>query len=154
MLKGQEQGKATYIIIRILSKVNDFMFLDPVVRKFSILLETLCALKAALKLLSPCRALPAGEVGMDMICNVRHSRPVQKVHAPRLQCVDSSGIQPMKICRIPASNARFSNTCQTWPLFTYQMVHGLNHHRPVAWPLRPWPGFSIRTRASNASHKA
>jgi hypothetical protein len=47
-----EQGKATYFVIRILGKVNDCMFLDPVVRKFSILLETLCALKAALKLLS------------------------------------------------------------------------------------------------------
>ena len=43
-----EQGKTTtYFIIRIFGKVNEFMFLDPVVRKVSILLEKLCALKAA-----------------------------------------------------------------------------------------------------------
>lgn len=42
-----EQGKTTtYFIIRILGKVNDFMLLDPIVRKSSILLETPCALKA------------------------------------------------------------------------------------------------------------
>jgi hypothetical protein len=82
-----EQGKTATYFIRIFSKVNDFTFLDLVVRKFSILLETPCALKAALKLLSR-RTLPAGDVGMDMTCDARHSRPVQKVHAPRLQYVD------------------------------------------------------------------
>ena len=44
-----EQGKTTtYSIIRIFGKVNDFMLLDPMVRKFSILLETPCALKVGI----------------------------------------------------------------------------------------------------------
>jgi len=48
-----EQGKmTTYFIIGTLGKVNEIMLLDPMVRKFSILLETPCALKAALMLLS------------------------------------------------------------------------------------------------------
>ena len=82
MLKDRVGKTTTYFIIRILGKVNECMFLDPVVRKFSILLEMLCALKAAFKLLS-CRNLPAGEVGMDMICDVHHSRRVPKKHTPR-----------------------------------------------------------------------
>jgi hypothetical protein len=79
MLKDRVGKTTTYFIIR--GKVNECMFLDPVVRKFSILLEMLCALKAAFKLLS-CRNLPAGEVGMDMICDVHHSRRVQKSTRP------------------------------------------------------------------------
>jgi hypothetical protein len=82
MLKDRVGKTATYIIIRIPGKVNECMFLDPVVRKFSILLEMLCALKAAFKLLS-CRNLPAGEGwhGYDLRCPP-FAACAKKAHAP------------------------------------------------------------------------
>ena len=85
-----EQGKTTtYFIIRILGKVNDFMLLDPMVRKFSILLETPCALKVALMLLS-CRTLPARDVGAGYGLRCSPFAAYAKVHARDSNVVDFS----------------------------------------------------------------
>jgi hypothetical protein len=41
-MMGQEKTTSTYFIIRIFGKVNEFMFLDPVVRNSQFFLDAMC----------------------------------------------------------------------------------------------------------------